>query len=129
MKIVSFYNFETGEKNPSWFFPTSMALLCLTLGENIASYVGYGAYCPSYFVAIWVLQLAYGGGSKIPFQPVEKGMFKFASMVLLAFIVPGYIVTVVHKSLGVVTTASFAVPLMASLLGLCNLLMISFAKT
>lgn len=129
LNSITFFNYESGAKSPKWFFPAGLALLTLTLGENIASYNGYGPYCPSYTVAVRFLQVYYGGGSKIPFAPVEKAMFRFASMVLLAFIVPGYIVTIVHKSMGVKSTASFVVPMMCATQGMINLLMISCAKT
>lgn len=128
LKCIAFYNYETGGTSPGWFFPAGLALLTFTVGENVASYMGYGPYCPSYSIGIWLLQ-AYYGCSNIPFRPVEKAMFRFASMVLVAFIVPGYIITIVHNSLGVKSTASFVVPQMASLLGIGNLLMISCVKT
>jgi len=88
------------------------------LSENVAAVLGYGPQCPSYKLALFILELQYGGKENIPFRPCDKGIYRFQALMMTGMISPVYLVVIGHLIGGVKTTSTWTVPLCGAICGL-----------
>jgi len=97
--------------------------------ENLAAVLGYGPQCPSYKFALWILAKQYGGDEKMPFRPVDKGVYRFQALLMTFLLSPSYIVVISHLIGGVKSTSTWVVPLAAAIAGLNNMIGVGLLKS
>lgn len=103
--------------------------MCWVNAENVAAVFGYGPQCPSYKFALWTLSMQYGGDEKMPFRPVDKGVYRFQALLITGLLLGAQVVVWSHLFSEIKSTSTWTVPLAAAISGLCNMLGVGLLKS